>query len=96
MRFGTLFKAFADNLCPAVVDAKADRLQIGGFSVFPEGTSDGAAHSEPRGKNARASSVRRDANSCRGSAADRDVAYLESELAGHLEVAAEEGGRPRP
>lgn len=41
-QFGTLFKAFADNLCPAVVDAKADRLQIGGFSVFPEG-GDGSA-----------------------------------------------------
>src|SRR5687767_4956981 len=45
-QFGTLFKAFADNLCPAVVDAKADRLQIAGFTVYPEGAlgeSQGAA-----------------------------------------------------
>ena len=35
-QFGTLFKAFADNLCPAVVDAKADRLQVSGFAAFPD------------------------------------------------------------
>jgi hypothetical protein len=31
--FGELFRAFADNLCPAVVDSVADRLQIDGFDV---------------------------------------------------------------
>lgn len=29
--FGGMFKAFADNMCPSVVDALADRLQITGF-----------------------------------------------------------------
>lgn len=31
--FGSLFRAFADNLCPAVVDAVADRLEPIGFEV---------------------------------------------------------------
>jgi hypothetical protein len=31
--FGALFEAFADNLCPAVVDAVADRLVVTGFDV---------------------------------------------------------------
>lgn len=31
--FGKLFKAFSDNLCPAVVDAVADRLDLVGFGV---------------------------------------------------------------
>jgi len=31
--FGNLFAAFADNLCPAVVDAVADRLQVTDWSV---------------------------------------------------------------
>jgi hypothetical protein len=30
--FGRLFKAFADNLCPAVVDAVADKLLLTGFA----------------------------------------------------------------
>lgn len=30
--FGSLLKAFADNLCPTVVDTVADRLQVTGFS----------------------------------------------------------------
>lgn len=29
--FGHLFRAFADNLCPAVVDAPADRMKVRGF-----------------------------------------------------------------
>jgi hypothetical protein len=29
--FGSLFAAFADNLCASVVDAAADRLQLTGF-----------------------------------------------------------------
>jgi hypothetical protein len=31
--FGNLFQAFADNLCPAVVDSLADRLAITGWTV---------------------------------------------------------------
>lgn len=31
--FGNLFRQFADNLCPAIVDAAADRMQITGFDV---------------------------------------------------------------
>lgn len=31
--FGSIFSAFADNLCEAVVDALADRLAVVGFSV---------------------------------------------------------------
>lgn len=31
--FGRLFKAFADNLCPSVVDAVVDRLQVEGFGL---------------------------------------------------------------
>lgn len=31
--FGRLFGKFADNLCPAVVDALADRLEISGFTI---------------------------------------------------------------
>lgn len=31
--FGHLFKQFADNLCPAIVDAAADRMQIIGFDT---------------------------------------------------------------
>lgn len=34
--FGDLFQAFADNLCPKVVDAKADRLEITGFAAEGE------------------------------------------------------------
>lgn len=40
--FGKLFEAFADNLCPAVVDAVADRLQVTGFS-----TESGASGADP-------------------------------------------------
>jgi len=32
--FGDLFRRFADNLCPAVVDSVADRLQIVGFEAI--------------------------------------------------------------
>lgn len=31
--FGRVFRGFRDNLCPAVVDTKADRLQISGFET---------------------------------------------------------------
>jgi len=31
--FGSLLKAFADNLCPIVVDTVADRLQVSGFTT---------------------------------------------------------------
>jgi hypothetical protein len=31
--FGGLFHQFADNLCPAIVDAAADRMQLTGFEV---------------------------------------------------------------
>lgn len=31
--FGSLFRKFADNLCPAVIDAVADRLELTGFSA---------------------------------------------------------------
>ena len=31
--FGTLFKEFAENFCPAVVDSMADRLKIAGFKT---------------------------------------------------------------
>ncbi len=31
--FGTLFRSFADNLCPVVVDTIADRLKVVGFGV---------------------------------------------------------------
>lgn len=31
--FGDLFRAFADNLCPAVCDAVSDNLQVKGFGV---------------------------------------------------------------
>lgn len=31
--FGRLFRRFADNLCPAVIDAVCDRLEIQGFAV---------------------------------------------------------------
>lgn len=31
--FGSLFRQFADNLCPAIIDAAADRMQITGFDV---------------------------------------------------------------
>ncbi len=31
--FGSLLKAFADNLCPAIVDTVADRLQVTGFAA---------------------------------------------------------------
>lgn len=30
--FGSLLKAFADNLCPTIIDTVADRLQVNGFS----------------------------------------------------------------
>src|SRR5678815_4346103 len=45
--FGTLFREFALNLCPAVCDAISDKLKIEGFSVLSEppvvtGGSEGA------------------------------------------------------
>lgn len=36
--FGQVFKEFRDNLCPAVVDTKADRLQIAGFTTDNDST----------------------------------------------------------
>lgn len=39
--FGKLFKEFADNLCPAVVNAVRDRLEVSGFGV--EGDKAGVA-----------------------------------------------------
>jgi len=40
--FGNLFREFADNLCPAVVDAVSDRLKLIGFDVEdgPAGAAD--------------------------------------------------------
>jgi len=41
--FGQLFAAFADNLCPAVVDAVADKLQVTDWGIqASEGQSDDA------------------------------------------------------
>ncbi len=42
--FGSLFRAFADNLCSGVVDAVADRLIVTGFAVEqgPESAADDA------------------------------------------------------
>src|SRR5688500_4182343 len=37
--FGTLFKEFADNWCPLVVDAVVERLQVVGFRFDPEDPS---------------------------------------------------------
>lgn len=31
--FGAMFAAFADNLCPAIVDAVSDRLQVDGWGI---------------------------------------------------------------
>lgn len=39
--FGDLFRAFALNLCPAVVDAVADRLVVTGFQVGEGAAGDG-------------------------------------------------------
>ncbi|MGQ0543373.1 MAG: phage portal protein [Blastocatellia bacterium] len=39
--FGSLFREFAMNLCPAICDAVRDRLKITGFSVESSGNSDG-------------------------------------------------------
>lgn len=39
--FGHLFRAFADNLCPAVVDAVADRLVIDDWSIDGQGSEQG-------------------------------------------------------
>lgn len=40
--FGALFRAFADNLCPAVLDAVVDRLIVTGFQL-DSGTTDPAS-----------------------------------------------------
>jgi hypothetical protein len=40
--FGSLFRAFACNLCPVVVDVPADRLTVTGFSVEGGGKADDA------------------------------------------------------
>src|SRR4029078_11059632 len=37
--FGTLFREFAMNLCPAVCDAVRDKLKITGFSIDDIGSS---------------------------------------------------------
>ena len=39
--FGTLFAAFADNLCPAVVDAVADRLQVADWGIADKSQGQG-------------------------------------------------------
>jgi len=44
--FGSLFREFALNLCPAVCDAVADRLKIEGFSVSSPRVSKGARDDE--------------------------------------------------
>ena len=41
--FGALLKAFADNLCPVIVDTVADRLEVTGFASV----SEAAAQSDP-------------------------------------------------
>lgn len=38
--FGKTFKTFADNLCPTVVDAKANRLRLAGIRVLRDGKPD--------------------------------------------------------
>lgn len=38
--FGQTFRAFADNFCPRVVDAKAERLRLAGVRVLREGKPD--------------------------------------------------------
>src|SRR5262245_61041502 len=38
--FGGLFVTFADNLCPAVVDSVADRLEITGFESVDASTGE--------------------------------------------------------
>lgn len=37
--FGQVFRKFRDNLCPAVVDTKSDRLQVTGFTTKDESTN---------------------------------------------------------
>ena len=44
--FGSLFREFALNLCPAVCDAVADKLKIEGFSVSSPRVSKGARDDE--------------------------------------------------
>lgn len=41
--FGSLLRAFADNLCPTIVDTVADRLQVTGFSSGQTGDDEFAA-----------------------------------------------------
>lgn len=41
--FGQVFRRFRDNLCPAVVDSKSDRLQLSGFDCGDDSTNAKAA-----------------------------------------------------
>lgn len=41
--FGTMFREFALNLCPAICDAVRDRLRVTGFGVESNGSDDEAA-----------------------------------------------------
>lgn len=38
--FGQVFREFRDNLCPAVVDSKSDRLVVSGFTTNPDSAND--------------------------------------------------------
>ena len=44
--FGSLFREFALNLCPAICDAVRDKLKITGFSVSSSGSAELPASNE--------------------------------------------------
>jgi hypothetical protein len=47
-QFGRLFAAFADNLCPAVVNAVRNRLSVTGFSIAGDEQESGDGEAEDR------------------------------------------------
>src|SRR6188508_821426 len=47
-QFGRLFAAFADNLCPAVVNAVRNRLSVTGFSIAGDEQEEGDDGAEDR------------------------------------------------
>jgi hypothetical protein len=48
--FGTLFRTFCDNLCPAIIDSLVDRLSVTGFvSPDPSGADSRRDEQEPAG-----------------------------------------------
>jgi hypothetical protein len=46
--FGTLFREFAMNLCPAICDAVKDKLRISGFGVMSEPAASAAGQFVPQ------------------------------------------------